>query len=262
MSHRRPVTVLTGAAALVLSIGCPGRGHGSGSSTSPSNPTGTGPSPPTFTADDGAGVGATTVQASADGLTFAPTPASFPPGVSRTITSLPDGRYRMYYYSDGTSFDVLSAVSVDGLNWTVEDGVRYSDPGSGPIRVTALPSGGYRLYYVTSCGIDRRQELDPRRQRAGRQPWRAPEPARLVHQRRDDADLLPGSALGRWQRRGERHHHVLIRRRPRSRRPCRWTATRAQSSRRQPCRRAGRRGERAAVARAVWPRATRPAGTE
>jgi hypothetical protein len=86
------------------------------------------------------------VQASSDGLSFAPTPASYPAGVSRTIVRLPDGRFRMYYFSDGTSFDVRSAVSSNGLNWTVESGIRYSESGMAGMRAAVLPTG-YRLYY-------------------------------------------------------------------------------------------------------------------
>ena len=92
------------------------------------------------------------VQASSDGLTFAPTPASYPAGVSRTIVTLPDGRFRMYYFSDATSPDVRSAVSSNALNWTVESGIRYSQSDFGGLRIAALPTGGYRLYFATGAG--------------------------------------------------------------------------------------------------------------
>jgi hypothetical protein len=95
----------------------------------------------------------TMVQASSDGLTFAPTPATYPAGLSRTIVSLPDGRFRMYYRADATPADVSSAISNNGLNWTVEGGSRYSDPEVGAIRATALPTGGYRLYFPTGGSI-------------------------------------------------------------------------------------------------------------
>jgi hypothetical protein len=92
------------------------------------------------------GMGGTMVEASSDGVVFALTAASFPAGVSRSIVTLPDGRFRMYCFPDGTSFDVRSAVSINGLNWTVEDGTRYSDLSIGAVRAMVLPAGGYRLY--------------------------------------------------------------------------------------------------------------------
>jgi hypothetical protein len=99
------------------------------------------------------GADGTTVQASSNGISFALTAATFPAGVSRTIVGLTDGGFRMYYFPDGTSVEVRSAISSNGLNWTVEGGTRYSDFSIGAIRATALPTGGYRLYYVTSSGI-------------------------------------------------------------------------------------------------------------
>jgi hypothetical protein len=100
-----------------------------------------------------AGVATTSVQASSGGLAFAPTPATVPAGFSRTIVPLQDGRYRMYYFPSGASVDVQSAVASDGLNWTVEGGIRYSGPGIGSIRAVALPTGGCRLYYPDGTGI-------------------------------------------------------------------------------------------------------------
>ena len=93
-----------------------------------------------------------TVQASSDGLTFAPTPATYPAGVSRSIVRLPDGRFRMYYYADGTGVDVRSALSSNGFNWTVESGIRFSEPDTGGVRALTLPTGVYRLYYATGAG--------------------------------------------------------------------------------------------------------------
>jgi hypothetical protein len=43
------------------------------------------------------------------------------------VLFLPDGRYRMYYQGISDYSRILSAVSVDGLNWTREDGIRV-DP--------------------------------------------------------------------------------------------------------------------------------------
>jgi hypothetical protein len=59
----------------------------------------------------------------------------------------------MYYFSDATTADVSSAISSDGLKWTVEAGTRYSDPNIGAIRAIALPTGGYRLYYPNGVGL-------------------------------------------------------------------------------------------------------------
>src|ERR1700738_2174905 len=167
--------VLVGT-TLLCCAGCSGGhgggGGGGGSPTSPS--TGTSGAPPPFSDEGGhfmgshpapiviggttyiyqnTGTAGTMVEASMDGLSFAPTPAKFPAGVSRTIVPLPDGRFRMYYFPDATSADVWSAIWSDGLNWTVETGIRYSDPAAGAIRATALPMGGYRLYYPSGTGI-------------------------------------------------------------------------------------------------------------
>jgi hypothetical protein len=96
----------------------------------------------------------TQVQAATDGLTFTSVPASYPAGISRTIVTLPDGRFRMYY-STGALVDVSSAISSDGLNWAVEAGTRYNDPNLRTIRAIALPNGGYRLYYPNpSAGVN------------------------------------------------------------------------------------------------------------
>jgi hypothetical protein len=173
-----PFSVALLTTTLVFGAACSfGHFAGGGSGGSPTSPsTGTSGPPPTYSDEAGrgftgvhpapiivggitylyvnTGTAGTTVQASMDGLSFTPTPATYPAGASRTIVSLPDGRYRMYYYSpDGTSTDVLSAVSNNGLNWTVEPGVRYSDPAAGAIRATALPTGGYRLYYPSGTGF-------------------------------------------------------------------------------------------------------------
>ena len=176
MSLGQLAAVLVGTATLSFAAAC---GKGGGSPTSPSG--GGGGTPATFT-DEGVhfagahpapvvvngaiyvyqntGTDGTMVQASPNGLAFALTPASFPAGISRTIVSLPDGRFRMYYFADGTSVDVRSAVSNNGLNWTVEDGTRYSDPGIGAIRATVLPGGGYRLYYPNGTGISSAMSSD------------------------------------------------------------------------------------------------------
>ena len=70
------------------------------------------------------------------------------------IHKLKDGRYRLYYCGEG---GILSAISSDGFNFQVEDGVRvlssYSyesivcDP-----TVVNLPDGRFRMYYKGSTG--------------------------------------------------------------------------------------------------------------
>jgi hypothetical protein len=159
-------------AALLLSAGCFG---GKGGMTEPSTTTGVSGTPPTFVDEAGrnlagghpapiivggttylytnTGAAGTSVAASPDGLTFSNVPAKYPAGISRTIVPLGDGRVRMYYLADGASVDVSSAVSSDGLNWTVEPGTRYTDPSLGAIRAIALPSGGYRIYYPNGSGL-------------------------------------------------------------------------------------------------------------
>jgi hypothetical protein len=172
MRPTRAVVVLV-ATALLLCAACFGGHGGGGGGGGPAGPSGGGTS--TTFVDEGphfqgaqpapvvvggttyvylnAGVATTSVLAAPDGLTFAPTPATVPAGFSRTIVQLQDGRYRMYYFPSGTSVDVQSAISSDGLNWTVEDGIRYTDPGIGAFRAVALPTGGCRLYYPDATGI-------------------------------------------------------------------------------------------------------------
>jgi len=172
--HPRFATVVVVIASLALG-GCFG-GYSSGASGgSPTSPSGKSGSPPVFTNGNALfqgmdpaplvvggssttyvyvnnGSAGTSVEAAPDGLTFTAIPASYPAGFSRTIVPLTDGRYRMYYFATATSIDVSSAISSDGLNWTVEAGTRYSDPNIGKIRGVALPAGGYRLYYPNGVG--------------------------------------------------------------------------------------------------------------
>jgi len=163
MLHK--IGVIVSAAVLLFLPGCkfgshdtptsPGSGSGSGTATftadAGSRFNGSGPTP---LARNGmiyvyqnTGNTGTTVQASADGVNFAQIPASYPAGTSRSIVALQDGRVRMYYFRDSSSQDLLSAVSGDGLNWSTEDGVRFTEPLIVPIRVTALPAGGFRLFF-------------------------------------------------------------------------------------------------------------------
>ncbi len=84
------------------------------------------------------------------------------------IIVLPDGRFRMYYAGplspsvSGARHAIKSAVSADGLNWTVESGIRLLGDGDGDggpdgapanegvvngPRVIRLSDGTYRMYY-------------------------------------------------------------------------------------------------------------------
>ena len=176
MSRWRMAIVLVGA-ALVFSD-CLGGFNDKSSVTSPSGGGGGGGNgnPPTFTADTmsyfagihpapvtvngvtyvyvNTSADGTFVQAASNGVSFAPVTASFPAGISRTIVNTSDGRFRMYYL-DSAVVNALSAVSNDGLNWTVESGVRFSESGMGGIRAIVLPTGGVRLYFPNTAGVVR-----------------------------------------------------------------------------------------------------------
>ncbi len=64
-------------------------------------------------------------------------------GVSPCVVKLPDGRYRMYF----TNMDgIVSAVSEDGLEWTMEDAVCVKAPAANPALIE-LGDGSYRMIY-------------------------------------------------------------------------------------------------------------------
>jgi hypothetical protein len=77
-------------------------------------------------------------------------------GVSDTaIASLSDGRMRMYFSSEkGSEWfqDIRSAISTDGLNWEIEQGIRISADQPGYRSVANNPTvikvpGGWRIYF-------------------------------------------------------------------------------------------------------------------
>ena len=86
-------------------------------------------------------------------------------GSMPAIVKLPDGKWRMYFASPsgetsptegGASFAtnvIKSAISSDGLEWSIEKGIRLSPGGEfdpdniGHPTVIVLPQGGYRMYY-------------------------------------------------------------------------------------------------------------------
>ena len=62
-----------------------------------------------------------------------------------SVIRLSDNTFRAYYHVGGIG--VLSSVSSDGLNFTLESGTRLAD-GHGQVRVISLSNGAYRLYYT------------------------------------------------------------------------------------------------------------------
>lgn len=79
---------------------------------------------------------------------------------SPDLAILPNGTFRMYYagYS-GSVFCVLSAWSVDGVNWRKEPGVRvagggpYDSVGALSPHVVRLSGGQWRMYYTGADGL-------------------------------------------------------------------------------------------------------------
>ena len=61
---------------------------------------------------------------------------------------LPDGRLRMYFYdiADRSSHKIYSAVSSDGVNFTLEPGIRFQAEKIYDPNVVLLPDGRYRMY--------------------------------------------------------------------------------------------------------------------
>lgn len=61
---------------------------------------------------------------------------------------LPDGRLRMFFYdiADRTSHKIYSAVSSDGINFTLEDGIRLEQDTIFDPNVILLADGRYRMF--------------------------------------------------------------------------------------------------------------------
>jgi hypothetical protein len=87
---------------------------------------------------------------SQDGLNFRPVAGRMPPGAHPTVVRLRSGLLRMYYATgDALPYKparVRSAVSRDGLTWSLEEGNRFADAGFGVMEVVELPDGSWRLY--------------------------------------------------------------------------------------------------------------------
>ena len=68
--------------------------------------------------------------------------------------TLPDGRVRLYAFVNSGQVghgDIRSAISPDGIHFTVEPGIRVS---GGQARVVPLDGGGWRLFFTAAEGID------------------------------------------------------------------------------------------------------------
>lgn len=87
---------------------------------------------------------------SSDGLTFRPAGGRMPLGAHPTVVRLRSGLLRMYYATaDALPYEpsrMRSAVSRDGLTWSLEDGNRFADAGFGVLEVVQLADGSWRLY--------------------------------------------------------------------------------------------------------------------
>jgi hypothetical protein len=66
-----------------------------------------------------------------------------------TTIRLNDGRYRMYMFAGD---NIRSAISSDGLSFTMESGARLPQ-GSGQSRAIRLTDGRIRIFYATSTGL-------------------------------------------------------------------------------------------------------------
>ncbi len=89
-----------------------------------------------------------------DGIVLEPADLDVQPGLpvaDATIANLPDGSIRMYVFAQEQG--IRSAVSQDGLSFTVEAGTRIAEKGFGMPRIIALPDGGWRIYANQMGGI-------------------------------------------------------------------------------------------------------------
>ena len=177
MKNLRHLCLGASLGILLVASACGGSGASGGSPTSPTSGSTTGPTAGSaslgfrFTADAGVRLtqefqpsplvvngavylylsgGSNSVLQTADGLTFTSVPASYPPGSSRSFVTLPDGRFRMYYFNPGSA-QMLSALSSDGRNWTADAGIRMTLNVFAVPKVVAAP-GGYRVYYTGGNG--------------------------------------------------------------------------------------------------------------
>lgn len=88
-------------------------------------------------------------------VTFSGWEARGPAPADPDVMELPDGRLRMYFFQAGT---VYSAISSDGIHYTVEEGRRLTAEGIYDPNVIRLPDGRYRMYLnqgdITSASSD------------------------------------------------------------------------------------------------------------
>jgi hypothetical protein len=69
--------------------------------------------------------------------------------VDSDVIELPDGRLRMYFFNiakETRENSIHSAISSDGINFTLEPGIRYQQPGIFDPDVIRLKDGRYRMY--------------------------------------------------------------------------------------------------------------------
>ncbi len=72
------------------------------------------------------------------------------PVADQSAIELPDGRVRLYFFAQNKG--VMSATSSDGLQFTVEAGLRLPD-GNGMPRAVVLADNRIRLYFITGDGV-------------------------------------------------------------------------------------------------------------
>lgn len=72
------------------------------------------------------------------------------PVADQSAIELPDGRVRLYFFAQNKG--VMSAISSDGLQFTVEAGLRLPD-GNGMPRAVVLTDKRIRLYFISGDGV-------------------------------------------------------------------------------------------------------------
>jgi hypothetical protein len=125
----------------ILSASC---GGGSSSPAAPATPTTT--TTPTVVA----------ASWTAEGVRLTDITSGFPGTVlaNPSVFKLNDGRFRMLMTGGGSTTGIISAVSSDGLTWTMESGRRVQNSGDcGHVRGFRLDDGRLRVYCRNPSGI-------------------------------------------------------------------------------------------------------------
>jgi hypothetical protein len=99
--------------------------------------------------------GHVTSSISADGRRWTHERTKLPRCVAPDVVRLPDGRFRMYFtsaddpgFGPGQERSIKSAISDDGIDWTIEPGYRLT-----PDAFPSLVPGGRTQYRVTHSGV-------------------------------------------------------------------------------------------------------------